>query len=169
MNQIKKLAFYGVAVAVAAFARPVWSQGDSDDSKAGKLEGTWQVTVSVNNCSTGPSGPPFRSLLTFARGGTLTGTTANPAFQPGQRSPDHGVWAPAGGRAFRSVEEAFILFDSPPNPPQPAFQKGTQRISQTIELKNEDEFSSNASVTYYDVDGNVLIKGCATAEGQRFK
>ena len=33
----------------------------------------------------------FTALLTFAKGGTTTGTTTNPAFAIGQRSPDHGV------------------------------------------------------------------------------
>src|ERR1017187_9170532 len=51
------------------------------------LEGTWRVTVTQKVCATGAQiGLPFHSLLTFARGGTLTGTTASPAFLPGQRS-----------------------------------------------------------------------------------
>ncbi len=112
---------------------------------------------------------PFHSLLTFARGGTLTGATSSPAFLPGQRSPDHGVWSPAGGHAFRAVEEAFILFDSPPWANRRGFRSGTQRISQTIELRNDDEFTSSASTSYFDTEGKLIASGCASAVGRRLK
>lgn len=72
-----------------------------------EIEGTWRVTVTQKVCATGvPIGLPFHSLLTFARGGTMTGTTANATFQPGQRSGDYGVWSPAPGHNYSATEEA---------------------------------------------------------------
>jgi hypothetical protein len=140
-----------------------------DDSGAGGLEGTWRVEVTRRSCESGLASQPFQSLLTFARGGTLTGTTANPAFLAGQRSGDHGFWSPAGVRVFRAVDEAFILFDSPGSGSGPGFKAGTQQISQTIEMKNDDEFTSSASTSFFDVRGKLLNKGCASAIGHRLR
>ena len=57
------------------------------------LVGTWSVQVTLVDCSTGaPVSPAFTSLLTFNQGGTMVGDTVNPAFAPGQRGGDQGVW-----------------------------------------------------------------------------
>ena len=169
MNRFHRLAIVGVCGASVLSLAQFRPQADRGDPLASKLEGTWRVSVTLRNCDSGTTMPPFESLLTFARGGTLTGTTSSPDFLPGQLSPDHGVWSPAGGHAFRAVEEAFILFDSPSRPNRHAFRSGTQRINQTIELKNDDEFTSSASTVYFDVSGTMVSTGCASAVGRRLK
>ncbi len=169
MKPIHKMAILGVCGAAVLSLGQSRPQADPADPLAAKLEGTWRVSVTLRNCDSGTTLPPFQSLLTFARGGTLTGTTSSPDFLPGQRSPDHGVWSTAGGHAFRAAQEAFILFDSPSRPNRHGFRTGTQRISQTIELKNDDEFTSNASTVYLDSSGTMLTTGCANAVGRRLK
>jgi len=128
-----------------------------------RIEGTWRVTVTQKLCETGtPIGLPFQSLVTFARGGTLSGTTANAAFQPGQRSGDFGVWTHTGGNNYSAVDEAFILFSAG------AFTQGRQTIKHSISLTREG-FTDVASVQLYDLNGLPLLKtpGCAAAVGQR--
>src|SRR3954469_3751647 len=94
-------------------AVPATAQSDNEPG----LEGTWRVQVNVISCTTGlPLGPRFASLLLFAKGGTLTGTTHNPVFQPGQRTDDYGIWQHTHGRSYTADSEAFILFSSN-NPP----------------------------------------------------
>ena len=45
------------------------------------LKGTWLVQVQQRICATqAPLGSAFYALLTFARGGTMSGTTSAPAF-----------------------------------------------------------------------------------------
>ncbi len=155
----------GMMVPAKASAAPALQ---SEQSPLG-LEGTWRVQVTTYNCSTGvPAGPAFKSLLAFHRGGTLTGTTTNPAFQPGQRTSDFGVWSSNGGHTYTAASEAYILFTSAPNPPVPGFQKGTQRINQAISVDG-DQFTSVATVQFSDVNGNTLFSGCASAVGQRFQ
>lgn len=170
MKRFRKLAFFGAwGASVLSLGQPR-PQAAPGDPLAVKLEGTWRVSVTLRDCESGRTmPPPFQSLLTFARGGTLTGTTSSPDFLPGQRSPDHGVWSSAGGHAFRAVEEAFVLFDSPSRPNRHGFRSGTQRINQTIELKNEDEFTSSASTAYFDTSGTMIATGCASAVGRRLK
>jgi hypothetical protein len=131
------------------------------------LEGTWRVQVTLYNCAASAAGATFRSLLSFAPGGTLTEATASPAFQPGQRGPGHGIWSHTGAHSYRAVSEAFILFATAPNPPAPGFQRGTQRITQQIEV-NKDQFTAVASIQFLDDADQVVTTGCARASGQRF-
>ena len=130
------------------------------------LTGSWRVSVTVYNCSTGVENPAFASFLTFGADGTLVETTNNPGFQAGQRSPGHGFWE-RSGNAYRAVSEAFILFSSAPQPPVPGFQRGSQRIEQEIQLTDRKHFTSEASVSFSDVGGTVLVTGCAKATGER--
>lgn len=133
------------------------------------ITGTWQVEVTTYNCDTGVANPAFTSLLTFDASGTMTGTTANPIFAPGQRSPDHGVWKRAGRNAFTAVTEAFIEFSTPITSPGPRFIRGSQRIEQSIEVTGSDSFHSDASLTFLDAAGTVLTSGCAWATAKRFQ
>jgi hypothetical protein len=142
-----------------------------------RLQGTWRVTVQPFICQTGvPIGQPFASLSTFARGGTMTGATSGAAYLPGQRTPDFGIWSRTDEHTFSAVTDAFILFDSStppyilsaPRPPFfPSFNRGTQRITQTIEVDN-DEFTSKAVTQFFDPDGKLLSRNCATAVAHRF-
>jgi hypothetical protein len=143
------------------------SAAGPEHSRARSLEGTWRVKVTLYDCSSGVERPPFWSLLSFARGGTLTETTANQAL-PGQRTPGHGVWGRTGGRDFQAVSEAFILFG-------PTYRSWTQRITQEITMASKDEFTSEASVAFLLTAGSLPSgpvplppAGCARAVGYRF-
>jgi hypothetical protein len=129
------------------------------------------MEVTTRNCDTGLPLLSFRAYLTFARGGTLTGTTAAPLFRPGQRTPDHGVWRRTGGHSYRAASEAFILLDSPASPPAPALTRGWQWIGQeiTIDHLDPDRLESDARIEFHDMAGNALSTGCATAVGRRFE
>jgi hypothetical protein len=151
------------ALATAAFV-PARAKGqerrEGSESQARKLEGTWRVQVTLRNCQSGDALRTFPALLTFANGGTLTGTTT--AFSPALRSPDHGVWEQTGRGAFSAVSDAFLF-----NPT--GVWVSTQRITQAITIGGDpDGFESNAKVEFLDTNGNVTSTGCATAVGQRF-
>jgi hypothetical protein len=144
------------------------ARAQSEQSAKG-LEGTWRVTVTQSACPAGPPlGPPFQSLLAFARGGTLSGTTASSAFLPGQRSTDFGNWSRAG-RTYSALSQAFIIFSGGP------FTQGSQTISHTISLTDDGNgFTDIASVQFLDANGNLvaptsMAPGCATAIGQRLQ
>lgn len=156
-----KAIFFKVVCVMAVVAGLVFSaQAESDDSQ---LAGTWRVTVTVHNCATGAQlGMPFRSLLSFARGGTLTETTSNPMFFPAERGPGHGIWARTGDRSFTASSEAFITVNG-------ALVK-TQVIKQNITVDHDsDYFKSDAKVEFFDPSGALLIQGCATATASRYE
>jgi hypothetical protein len=111
--------------------------------------------------------------LAFARGGTLSGTTANAAFLPAQRSTDFGIWSGAG-RDYGASSEAFIIF-SGGSLPGVNFTQGSQTIRHSITLTNDGNgFTDIASVRFLDVNGKpvaptAISPGCATATGERLQ
>ena len=104
------------------------------------------------------------SLLAFAKGGTMSETTANAAFQPGQRTSGYGTWEHAPGGTYNSTDVAFILFTAGP------FTQGTQRINHSITvLPGGDQFNDEATVQFFDTNGNLIASGCARAVGTRLQ
>jgi hypothetical protein len=130
---------------------------------ANGLAGTWRVQVTVKDCSSGAPLLSFQTLLSFHEGGTMSGTTSNPTFAPGQRTSDYGVWSYQGNQTYSAASEAFLLFDTP------RFVKGTQRIAQIITVDG-DTFSSLANVEFFDSGHNPHGPAlCAAATGTRFE
>jgi hypothetical protein len=126
-----------------------------------RLEGTWRVQVSIRDCTDGTVLRNFPAMLTFAKGGTLTETTTG--FPITQRSPGHGVWSFLSNQTYSAVSEAFLF-----NPA--GVWIGTQRLTQAIEIgPNGDEFNSTATNEIADVNGTLMVTGCATAVGSRFE
>jgi hypothetical protein len=141
-------------------------------NEARTLEGTWWVQVTaLTDCVSHVPLMSFTALLTFAKGGTMTGTTTNPAFAIGQRSPDHGVWFRSrAAHTYKASSVALLLFGTAPNfPATPGFQAGSHRLTQAIDVNEPDHFTSDAVSEFFDVGGNKYREGCATAIGQRFE
>jgi hypothetical protein len=130
------------------------------------LTGTWRVTVTTYNCSTLVQNPSFQSFLTFSLDGTLVETTSAPMFQPGQRSSGHGFWERTGRNFYHAVSEAFIQFGSTP-PMGPPLKRGYQRIEQGISFTDRNHFSSDATATFFDETGAVVVSLCASAAAER--
>lgn len=155
-----------ILLAVSTFGVKARAFQSPESSAPNGLEGTWRVEVIASDCA-GNERPPFWAYLTFARGGTLTGTTANQAF-PGTRSPDHGVWDRLGGSTYRATTEAFILFGQ-----TSASAPWAHRLDQTITMLGSDQFSSVASSQFFVAAGPLpwapapVPGGCARATGYR--
>jgi hypothetical protein len=155
-----------VVLAVMAFGMSS-AQGASwpdDDWQAQRLVGSWVFQVSLQDCNSGtPIGAPFLSLLTFVRGGTVTETTANPAFVPPTvRGPGHGIWKHAEHRTYEATTTAFITVNGT--------LVRTQTITQTIELEGEDSLkTTSASVKFFSPTGTLLMTGCAVATAKRIE
>jgi hypothetical protein len=143
--------------------------GFAADQSTADMIGSWHVEVTTYDCQSGRENKPFVSLLAFSEGGTLTGSTANPAFLPGQRSGETGYWSHVGSADFTSVSEAFIEFASAARGPIPPFARGHQRIEQWITLANRNLFQSEAALSFFDENGTVVATGCAKAIGRRLR
>jgi hypothetical protein len=156
-----------VAVVVLLLA-----QMGAAQNQGGKLIGTWQVQVAQVDCTSGaPLGPAFSSLLTFAKSGTMTEDTSNPAFGRGQRSAGQGMWSSKSNLTYTAKSVALIKYTTPPNAKthNPGFNAGQQTITQNITYDaTSDEWTSKASVEFANPDGSVYRQGCAEASAQRF-
>ena len=91
MKSISLKMFYllvlaGLTASVpATHAAAQWNERE-DGGKT--LEGTWITQVTLLDCQSHSAlGPPFISMGSFARGGTMTETTSSPAFFPGTAKP----------------------------------------------------------------------------------
>jgi len=140
------------------------------------LEGTWVVTINPIFCASTPAGnagddvpgaPQVTAYLTFARGGTMTETNSNAAFDPGQRGPGHGYWERSGLTSYQFVFQAFIQFDS--TLPPFRYKRGYQRLDQTLELHTSDEFTTSGPVRFFAGTSTTdpYLSGCARSSGVR--
>jgi hypothetical protein len=142
---------------------------DRDESR-NSLEGTWRVTVTVRqvtdpqtgNCQTGePLRPPFPALFAFAKGGTLTLTTAGQL--PSLFTPGLGVWRHTEGNKYSAVSEQFVFS------PAGAWIQ-THRFTRAIEVDNDaDQFTDNVKLEILDTADNVIATGCGTSVASRLK
>ena len=161
-----------VAAALAAFSflasslvvTPLLNAQTDESASRHSLEGAWWVTVTLYNCSTGAKRPPFSSMLLFSRGGTLTETTSNPGFLPGQRSVGFGTWSRSEHQTYSASDVAYIQFTGN------GFTQGTQKLIHSITLdRDADSFTDEATVQFSDSTGAVLMSGCASATGTRLQ
>jgi hypothetical protein len=164
-----------IAVAAAMTLFVGWNAGASPEGRDFEIEGTWNVTVTQSNCTTGTEVGSFQSILTFADGGTMAEDTSNPAFTtPGERGAGQGYWQYKGDRSFYAKSVAFI---HPPSGVTSPFQAGKQIISQTIQFApyNPDAWSTTqASVEFLDATGTPYhpptpFPVCVSATGTRFE
>lgn len=144
---------------------PAYSLHAQSEQAGTGLQGTWWVQLTQYDCANPDiTRPPFVSLLAFARGGTMSETTANAAFQPGQRSSGYGTWKQTSDGSYSSSDLAFILFTGG------LFTQGTQRIDHSIALADDgSQFSDVAIVQFFDIHGTLLVQGCARAVGTRIQ
>lgn len=149
------------------------SQAQSQQASFG-LVGAWSVTVTLhpaNNCSGPVVAPPFSSMVMFSRGGTVTESTSNPAFEHGQRGTGLGVWWLNNDGSYAATDVAYILFTSSnyaPGPPPVGFAAGTQEITHSILLNSDASgWTDTATVQFYNINHQPLNHACATATAVR--
>jgi hypothetical protein len=161
-----------IAAALAAFsfltsslvATPFLNAQPEESAFHHSLEGAWWVTVTQYNCATGAKRPPFSSMLLFSRGGTLTETTSNPGFLPGQRSIGIGTWAREEHGTYSASDVAYIQFTGN------GFTQGTQKLTHSITLdRDADSFTDEATVQFNDATGALILSGCASASATRLQ
>ncbi|MBS0327811.1 MAG: hypothetical protein JSS46_14875 [Proteobacteria bacterium] len=128
------------------------------------LQGSWEVTITPQDCITGDPFPAFafNSLMTFHAGGTMTETTANPTFQPGQRSLGAGYWLRSGRREYDAVFQAYIQFTGG------NYTRGHQRVEQAIAMQDDDHWTAALAIAFVDpMGGTTRPPGCASVVASR--
>jgi hypothetical protein len=157
VNLVSALALAVVLLAASGLG----AQEGNSESQGGRLEGTWRVQVSVQDCQTGAVLRSFPALFAFAKGGTLTEATAGQP--PSLFTPGFGVWRHTGGQTYSAVFEAFAF-----NPA--GVWIATHRFTRVITLdKDADEFTDSIKLEILDTSGNSIASGCGSSTARRFE
>jgi len=152
-----------VLLLVGALVQHFAGNAAAQSNREGWLQGTWRLHVNPRNCQTGAPIPPFETLVSFARGGTLTEVTTAP-FLPGQITTGLGVWSHTHDNAYKAVFDKFVLFDSPETATGFKFKRGMQRHIWEIVVEG-DQIKIESSGQFLDTNGNLIAATCASSTG----
>jgi hypothetical protein len=134
------------------------SVGDGSDNG---LEGAWRAQLTVRDCQTGAVLRMFPAIFTFAKGGTVTYTTAGQL--PSLFTPGLGVWHHMDGHTYSAVTEVFGFS------PAGAWTQ-THRLTRLIQLSTDaDAFTDTVALEIFDANGNLIATGCATTAASRMQ
>jgi hypothetical protein len=136
------------------------AQSEGNNSQRG-LEGAWRVQLTVRDCNTGQALRTFPTLFAFAKGGTVTFTTAGQL--PSLATPGLGTWHHMDDHTYSAVSEVFIFS------PAGAWIQ-THRLTRIIEVSTDgDQFTDTVALQIFDTNGNQIVTGCGTSVGSRMK
>jgi hypothetical protein len=155
---LKAIVGLALAISLLLMVGPVWVSGQSGD---GRLEGTWDVQVTIRNCQTGAEIRTFASLTTFMSGGTVLDSTSG--IPQALKTPGQGVWNHVTGNTYRFSFKSFS-FDASGN-----FTGSTKITHEAALASDGQEFTSAGTAPEYDPNGNLISTGCSTTTATRFE
>jgi hypothetical protein len=157
-------ALTATAPIVSARATQDKKSAEPSTDNARTIKGVWRTVVTGRNCQTGEALGSLPGLFTFNEGGTMSEYGIGPGSSPALRSPGHGVWQ----REHRRHEYSFAFTYYRYNPG--GIFIGSQKVTGALELgPGHDEFGTTSAIEVFDVNGNPIGAGCATAAGTRFE
>ena len=128
MNAIRIKPFSALSVLPAlAFFALLQACGGSDSAiaqdSADPIEGVWEGTATLTNCSTGAVLTSFAASSVYHRGGTMGDTNATPTVT---RGPGFGTWTRSG--TTYTIKFRFFAYDNT------GALIGTRRVTRTVTL-----------------------------------
>ena len=140
----------------------VFAQDESkSEDGGGRLDGTWNVQVTIRNCQNNAAIRSFASLTTFMSGGTLLDSTSG--IPQTLHTPGHGVWIHTGGREYKLSFKSFN-FDAGGN-----FTGWTIIRHFALLSSRANKYESFGTSEIYAPNGNLVFTGCSTTTATRFE
>ena len=130
------------------------------DTPGGKLEGTWDMQITLTDCS-GHVIRSFPSLIEFVVGGTVV--ESNGGTPQALKTPGEGAWRHTTGHNY-AFSFKFFTFS-----PQNVFTGWTIIAGETTVDSTGDANTGSAKVKVYDPNGNLLVSLCAETVGTRYE
>ncbi len=128
----------------------------------GRLEGAWDVQVTLRNCQTGAIiRPEFASITTFMFGGTLIDSTSG--IPQAQKTPGHGVWSHVGANIYRFRFKSFSFS------PTGVFTGWTIITHEATMDFGGNSYESAGTAEVYLANGDLDFIGCSTTTATRFQ
>jgi hypothetical protein len=128
----------------------------ASDRQTPRLNGLWNVNVTVRSCETGEVIRAVRALNLFIQDGSMTETSSN-----SQRSNGLGTWRHRHDNTYRSMFQ-FFRYN-----PDGTFAT-TARVVRTIQLSQHGtRFVSTGTVEDFDAQNARVSVGCSTETAVR--
>lgn len=148
-------------ISIIGFSAALAQEKSEFQDGGGRLEGTWDVVVTLRNCQTNAEIRSFASLTTFMSGGTLIDTTSG--TPQALRTPGHGVWRHETGNTYQFSFKSFS-FDA-----AGSFTGWTIiRHEATLDSRG-NEYSSAGTAEFYAPNGTLVGRGCSSTTAARFE
>ena len=151
----------GAALAISLLTMFATQQALSEQNGGGRLEGTWDVQVTLRNCQTGAEIRTFPELTTFIFGGTMLNSTSG--IPQALKTPGHGVWSHVSGDIYR------LSFKSLNFNAAGTFTGSTKVTHEATLNSKATEYTSVGNAEVFDPNGNLVFTGCSTATATRFE
>lgn len=141
--------------------RSVAAQNDGKiKNGGGRLEGTWDVQVTLRNCQTDAEIRTFASTTTFMFGGTLLDSTSG--VPQALKTPGHGIWSHVGANIYRFKFKSFSFS------PTGTFTGWTIITHEASMDPGGKYYESAGTAEVYLPNGDLAFTGCATTTATRF-
>jgi hypothetical protein len=155
---LKALGGTALIISLSAMFTPASVSGQGG---GGRLEGTWDVQVTIRNCQTGAEIRSFASLTMFMFGGTMIDSTSG--IPQALKTPGQGVWSHVSGDTYRFSFKSFS-FDPAGN-----FTGWTKITHEAALDSNGNQYSSAGTAEFYAPNGTLISTGCSTTTATRFE
>jgi len=164
MNGLTRISSITLAtlIGMSAIQTTAYAQiGPDPNNKArhARIVGLWDVNVTITNCAGAPAGPPpFRAMHKYEQGGT---GQVVPATNPSALSAHMLVWNYAGNDQYQTAMKMFRF--------NGGVYDGWVEVVSEVEINEyADVYEGWGEATFYDKDGNFVMKSCPEFSGTRF-
>lgn len=125
------------------------------------VEGTWRAQLTVRDCQTGVALRTFPAMFAFAKGGTLTDTSAGQL--PSLSTSGLGVWHHMNDHTYSAVSETFFFSAA-------GAWTTTHRLTRLIQVDHDGKsYTDIVTLEIFDTNGNLLVTGCGTTLANRLE
>ena len=152
----RSMLLLALALFVVAAQRPAGAQAGG-----GRIDGTWDITLTVRVCATGAPIVTISELVTFHAGGTLTSSTTG--FPQSAKTPGHGVWSHVSDQTY-AYSLKFFRFDA-----TGAYVGWSVARQHALLDSKGDEYTSEGGIEIYNTAGALVASGCSTSVASRFQ
>ena len=159
-HSLKSVALIAVTAAATSMVMQACGGGANAQSAADAdpIEGAWDSSITIKDCTTGATLASFKGASLFHRGGTLLGDNSMPVPT---RGAAFGTWARAAGSDY-SARLWFTRFNADGS------VAGTQKLTRTFTVGADgNSLAGTLTLQILNPSGAVVQQGCGAESGTR--